>query len=71
MPKSVLTYDQAILEHPVFDKNAILAQERLDEIQGTDRIWYCGAWQKYGFHEDGLASAINMVSAIEGKDICL
>jgi predicted NAD/FAD-binding protein len=71
MPKSVLTYDQAILEHPVFDKNAILAQERLEEIQGKDRIWYCGAWQKYGFHEDGLASAIKMVSAIEGKNICL
>jgi len=71
MPKSVLTYDQTILEHPVFDTAAIKAQERLEEIQGKDRIWYCGAWQKFGFHEDGLASAVKMVSAIEGKDICL
>ena len=71
MPKSVLIYDQTILEHPVFDKEAILAQDRIDEIQGTNRIWYCGAWQKYGFHEDGLSSAVKMVSKMEGKDICL
>ena len=71
MPKSILIHDQTILEHPVFDKEAILAQDRIDEIQGTNRIWYCGAWQKYGFHEDGLSSAVKMVSKMEGKDICL
>ena len=60
MPSQDLIYDQTVLEHPVFDKAAIDAQSRLDEIQGKDRIWYCGAWQRYGFHEDGLQSAIDM-----------
>jgi predicted NAD/FAD-binding protein len=47
-------------EHPIFDENAIKAQENLDKIQGKRNIWFCGAWTKYGFHEDGLNSAINV-----------
>lgn len=44
--------------HPVFDQAAITAQRRLPSIQGRDRVWFCGAWGRYGFHEDGLRSAI-------------
>lgn len=51
------TYDY---EHPIFDEGAIKAQERLGEIQGKRNIWFCGAWTKYGFHEDGLNSAIEV-----------
>lgn len=46
--------------HPLFDGPAIDAQARLPEIQGRDRLWYCGAWTGYGFHEDGLASAVRV-----------
>jgi predicted NAD/FAD-binding protein len=34
------------------------AQALLPSIQGRDRLWFCGAWCGYGFHEDGIASAI-------------
>ncbi len=44
--------------HPLFDQRAIQAQSELSAIQGVDRIWFCGAYQRYGFHEDGLASAV-------------
>ncbi len=44
--------------HPLFDRPAIQAQQHLDSIQGIDRTWYCGAWTRNGFHEDGLASAV-------------
>jgi predicted NAD/FAD-binding protein len=47
-------------EHPIFDHEAISAQEQLDEIQGKRNIWFCGAWTKYGFHEDGLNSALKL-----------
>lgn len=50
--------------HPVFDQAAILAQTRLPAIQGRDRLWFCGAWGGYGFHEDGLRSAIQVASAL-------
>lgn len=44
--------------HPVFDQAAIAAQAALPRIQGSNRSWFCGAWTGYGFHEDGLKSAI-------------
>lgn len=44
--------------HPLFDRPAIQAQQRLDQIQGVARTWFCGAWTRNGFHEDGLASAV-------------
>lgn len=53
-------HNEHIFSHPVFDAKAIEAQKRLEEIQGKDRIWFCGAWQKYGFHEDGISSAIKL-----------
>lgn len=45
-------------QHPIFDHRAIWAQQNLHRIQGKRQIWFCGAWTKYGFHEDGLNSAI-------------
>lgn len=45
-------------EHPVLDVAAVHAQARLPGIQGLDRVWFCGAWTRYGFHEDGLVSAL-------------
>lgn len=52
-------------EHPIFDQETIKAQENLDKIQGKRNIWFCGAWTKYGFHEDGLNSAINVAKQFE------
>jgi predicted NAD/FAD-binding protein len=57
-PDAALVDDQHDFEHPLFDTAAIDAQEKVSLIQGKDRIWYCGAWQRYGFHEDGLMSAV-------------
>ena len=51
-------------DHPVFDGDAIAAQKRLDEIQGVNRAWFCGAWTAYGFHEDGLASGVRVARAL-------
>ena len=56
-----------IVNHPVFSKKAIDAQGKLDRIQGIDRIWYIGAWQRYGFHEDGLLSASDIAEKMGAK----
>jgi uncharacterized protein len=42
--------------HPVFDQAAIAAQAKVPALQGRRHTWYCGAWTRYGFHEDGLMS---------------
>ncbi len=44
--------------HPVYTPQTIAAQARHAEISGADRVHYCGAYWKYGFHEDGVDSAL-------------
>jgi predicted NAD/FAD-binding protein len=50
--------------HPVFDLAAIQAQQRVADMQGDQRTWYCGAWTGYGFHEDGLKSGLAVAQAL-------
>lgn len=66
-PDKKLTHDEYWFEHPVFDGAAIKAQSRIEDIQGKDRLWFCGAYQRYGFHEDGLLSAVNMAGKMGVK----
>ena len=47
--------------HPVFDLAATRAQQQLPSVQGMAGVWLCGAWTRYGFHEDGLMSALDVV----------
>ncbi len=57
-PRRVLaTFEYA---HPVFDLRAIEAQGLVEQLQGQQRTWYCGAWTGYGFHEDGLKSGLHV-----------
>jgi len=51
-------------DHPQFDKAAVDAQQRLGEIQGENNMWFCGAWTRYGFHEDGVASGLSVARSI-------
>jgi predicted NAD/FAD-binding protein len=49
-------------EHPVYTTASIRAQRELKRIQGRDRLWFAGAWTGYGFHEDGLRSAVEVAA---------
>jgi uncharacterized protein len=44
--------------HPVYSPAGIAAQKRREEINGVRRTFYCGAYWSYGFHEDGVKSAL-------------
>jgi predicted NAD/FAD-binding protein len=46
--------------HPVYTAAAVRAQGRWGEISGADRIHYCGAYWRWGFHEDGVWSALRV-----------
>jgi predicted NAD/FAD-binding protein len=56
-----LIYDQATFAHPVYDVVAQHGREAIRSMQGMRSTWFCGAWMKNGFHEDGLASAVDVV----------
>ncbi len=51
-------------EHPMFDARATAAQKRIGEIQGTDRLWFSGAYLGYGFHEDGFRAAVDVARGL-------
>jgi uncharacterized protein len=53
--------------HPVFDRAAIAAQRELPQIQGRSRLWFCGAWTRYGFHEDGLMSGLAVAEGLRAR----
>jgi predicted NAD/FAD-binding protein len=67
-PQENLILDEHGFSHPIFDLKAIKAQEKIENIQGKNGLWFCGAYQRYGFHEDGFLSAVNVVKAM-GIDI--
>lgn len=50
--------------HPAFLEESGEAQRRVAALQGRNRTWFAGAWTRYGFHEDGLASAIAVARAM-------
>lgn len=63
-----LIWDEVSLSHPVYDTAALAAQEQAAAMNGSNRTWFCGAWMKNGFHEDGLASAYDVVHALNAAE---
>jgi uncharacterized protein len=59
-----LIYDQVTFSHPVYDLGALAGQAQLRAMNGTNGTWFCGAWMRNGFHEDGFASAVDVVEAM-------
>jgi predicted NAD/FAD-binding protein len=51
-------------EHPVYTRASVAAQKRRSLINGTDRLWYAGAYWGWGFHEDGLRSAVDVAEGL-------
>ena len=55
-------------EHPLFSKEAIMAQQKMDSIQGRDGVYFSGAWLRYGFHEDGILSSKSVINKLLEDD---
>jgi len=59
-------------EHPLFDLAAGQAQHEIAGLnaaaRGRTETYFAGAWQRYGFHEDGLLSAVNLSTLLLGRD---
>ena len=53
--------------HPVFTPEGARAQARHDEISGRNRTHYAGAYWRWGFHEDGVASAVRVAERFGGR----
>ncbi|WP_298908880.1 FAD-dependent oxidoreductase [uncultured Aliiroseovarius sp.] len=60
-------YDEVEFAHPVFDRAALKAQQDIRAMQGNNNTWFAGAWNRHGFHEDGIASAMRIVRALNNR----
>ena len=63
-PRAAQVHGEFDYAHPVFDAAAVAAQQRVPELQGTGNTWFCGAWTRYGFHEDGLLSGLAVCESL-------
>lgn len=61
-PSAKTVLAERVFDHPVFDHAAEEARARLPDWQGRDGLYYCGAWLGYGFHEDGVRSALDVAA---------
>jgi len=63
-----LIHQVRTFHHPVYDQPALEAQERLRRLNGQASTWFCGAWMRNGFHEDGFASAADVATALMARN---
>jgi len=54
-----------VYHHPLFTPAGVAAQQRQHEINGQQRTYFCGAYWRFGFHEDGVVSALDAVEHFE------
>jgi predicted NAD/FAD-binding protein len=54
-------------DHPVYTSQGALAQQRHEEISGSGRTHYCGAYWGWGFHEDGVVSALRVCERLGAR----
>jgi predicted NAD/FAD-binding protein len=47
-------------EHPLYSIEGVRRQKEIAALNGTNRTYFCGAYCGYGFHEDGLRSAVEV-----------
>ena len=66
-PDPALCHKRVIWGHPQFNPDTLQARKVLEEsYQGKQGLWFCGAWQGYGFHEDGCRSGFQVATKLSG-----
>lgn len=63
LPATDRTIARMRYEHPLYTATTVAAQPRLAELNGRNNTFFAGAYHRYGFHEDGLRSAVGVAAA--------
>jgi predicted NAD/FAD-binding protein len=61
-PEKIL--NSFLYEHPVYTRESMATQSRLPSLNGLNNTYFCGAYHRWGFHEDGLVSAIRVAEQL-------
>jgi predicted NAD/FAD-binding protein len=64
-PAAATVLRRDTVTHPTFDAPALATQPSLDGLNGRRGTYFAGAWQRWGFHEDGLWSAVRVAGHLD------
>ena len=67
LPSSKYVIKKIIFRHPILNENYTKAKKEIDSIQGIKGTYFVGAWLGYGFHEDGVKSAVKIAEKYNAK----
>ena len=59
IPKADVIFE-TVYTHPKYTHSSISTQEKIKKVNGTNGLYFCGSYCRYGFHEDGVISAVNV-----------
>jgi hypothetical protein len=65
--REALIHDAVTFRHPVYDLAAERGRAAVRALNGARATWFCGAWMRDGFHEDGFASAVDVAEALSAR----
>ena len=69
-PNPRTVYHKKLMAHPQFTPQTLLARDQIAKtFQGKDGLWFCGAWQGYGFHEDGCRGGFHVATELSGTSL--
>ena len=68
-PDPKKTLEEVRYEHPIFSEAAVKAQADLQGVQGSQGVWFAGAWTGFGFHEDGFRAGKQAADSL-GSRVC-
>ena len=61
--------NEQIYEHPIFTVDAMKMQQQLPELNKNGRLYFCGSYFRYGFHEDAFMSAVSVCEEILQRNV--
>ena len=59
IPKADVIFE-TVYTHPKYTHSSISTQEKIKKVNGTNGLYFCCSYCRYGFHEDGVISAVNV-----------
>ena len=55
---------EIVYTHPKYTQASISTQDKIKEVNGSNHLYFCGSYCRYGFHEDGVISAVSVAKEL-------
>ena len=56
---------ETVYTHPRYTQASISTQDKIKEVNGSNHLYFCGSYCRYGFHEDGVISAVRVAKELD------